>query len=75
MRTRLSGYGLNDRQIGIITGLMNGEDISVRSVMNQYGVSLNTARADIAALIDTGLITETGREVNSRIYSWSGKKV
>jgi Fic family protein len=75
MRTRLSGYGLNERQTGIFTGLMNGEDISVRSVMNQYGVSLNTARADIAALIDAGLIIETGREVNSRIYSWSGRKV
>ncbi|MBO6084717.1 MAG: hypothetical protein J6O90_06535, partial [Candidatus Methanomethylophilaceae archaeon] len=59
--------------IGILAGLMNGEDISVRSVMNQYGVSLNTARADIAGLIDAEFIIETGRQVNSRIYSWSGK--
>lgn len=75
MRGRLSEYGLNDRQIGIFVGLMNGEDISVRSVVNQYGVSLNTARADISTLVDAGLITETGRDINSRIYSWSGKKV
>ncbi len=73
VKARLSGHGLNDRQIGIIAGLMNGEDISVRSVMNQYGVSLNTARADIAGLIDAEFIIETGRQVNSRIYSWSGK--
>jgi Fic family protein len=38
-------------------------------------VSLNTARADIRTLVDMGLLTETGREVNMKVYSWSGKKI
>jgi hypothetical protein len=36
---------------------------------------LNTARADVKRLIEAGLLTETGREVNMKVYSWSGKKV
>ena len=75
MSVRLSDYGLNDRQIRIITSIMNGGTVSVRSIENQYKVSLNTARADVRHLIEAGLLTETGREVNMKIYSWSGKKV
>lgn len=72
---RLSDYGLNDRQIRIIASIMNGGTVSVRSIENQYKVSLNTARADVKRLIEAGLLTETGREVNMKVYSWSGKKV
>ena len=75
MKTKLSDYGLNDRQIRIVTSLMNGGTVTVRSVENQYMVSLNTARADIRTLVDMGLLTETGREVNMKVYSWSGKKI
>jgi Fic family protein len=75
MSVRLSDYELNDRQIRIITSIMNGGTVSVRSIENQYKVSLNTARADVRHLIEAGLLTETGREVNMKIYSWSGKKV
>ena len=75
MKVRLSDYGLNDRQVRIVTGLINGDTITVRSIENQYKVSLNTARSDIKTLIGLNLLTETGREVNMRVYSWSGKKV
>jgi len=75
MKTKLSDYGLNDRQIRIVTSLMNGGTVTVRSVENQYMVSLNTSRADIRTLVDMGLLTETGREVNMKVYSWSGKKI
>ena len=71
--SELSDHGLNDRQIGIITGLMDGGTVTVRSIENQYKVSLNTARADVRVLVDKGLLVETGREVNAKVYSWSGK--
>ena len=54
---------------------MNGGTVTVRSIESQYGVSLNTARADVKMLVDAGLLTETGREVNMKVYSWSGKKM
>lgn len=72
---KLSEYGLNDRQIGIVTGVMNGGTVTVRSVQNQYHVSLNTARADIRHLSEIGLLTETGRKVNMKVYAWSGKGI
>ena len=75
MKVSLSDHGLNDRQIMVITGLMNGGTVTVRSIESQYGVSLNTARADVKMLVDAGLLTETGREVNMKVYSWSGKKM
>ncbi len=75
MKDRISEYGLNDRQIGIVTSLIDGGTISVRSIENQYKVSLNTARADIKTLIDAGMIAESGKEVNMKLYSWSGKRV
>lgn len=71
----LSNHGLNDRQIRIINGLMGGGTVTVRSIQNQNQVSLNTARADIRHLIEAGLLIEAGREVNMKVYSWSGKKV
>lgn len=71
----LSGSGLNSRQIGIVTSLMNGETVTVRSVQKQYGVSLNTSRADIRLLLEMGLLNATGKEVNMKVYSWSGKKI
>ena len=74
MKVRLSDYGLNDRQVRIVTGLINGDTITVRSIENQYKVSLNTARSDIKTLIGLNLLTETGREVNMKVYSWSGKE-
>ena len=74
MKVRLSDYGLNDRQVRIVTGLINGDTITVRSIENQYKVSLNTARSDIKTLIGLDLLTETGREVNMKVYSWSGKE-
>ncbi len=74
-KVKLSDYGLNDRQIRIVTSLMNGGTATVRSIQNQYQVSLNTARADVKYLIDSGLLTETGREINMKIYAWSGKKI
>ena len=75
MKVKLSDYGLNDRQIRIITSLMAGGTITVRSIQSQYQVSLNTARADVRHLSEAGLLTETGREVNTKVYSWSGKKI
>lgn len=75
VKVSLSDHGLNDRQIMVITGLMNGGTVTVRSIESQYGVSLNTARADVKMLVDAGLLTETGREVNMKVYSWSGKKM
>ena len=74
-RDRLSVLGLNDRQIGIVMSLMDGETATVRSVQNQYGVALNTSRSDIKGLKDMGLIVESGRDVNMKVYSWSGKSV
>ncbi|WP_400146918.1 Fic family protein [Candidatus Methanarcanum hacksteinii] len=71
----LFSHGLNDRQIRIINGLMGGGTVTVRSIQNQNQVSLNTARADIRHLIEAGLLIEAGREVNMKVYSWSGKKV
>jgi len=73
--TTLGDQGLNDRQITIISSLMEGGTITVRSIQNQYQVSLNTARADVKCLIDAGLLKEMGREVNKKVYSWSGKKI
>lgn len=75
MKVKLSDYGLNDRQIRIITSLMNGGTVTVRSIQNQYHVSLNTARADVRCLSEAGLLAEAGREVNMKVYSWSGKKI
>lgn len=75
MKVKLSDYGLNDRQIRVITSLMNGGTVTVRSIENQYRISLNTARADVKMLVDAGLLIETGREVNMKVYSWSGKKM
>ena len=75
MKSKLSEYGLNDRQIRTVTSLMNGGTVTVKSVENLYKVSLNTARADIKTLVDMGLLVETGREVNMKVYSWSGKKI
>lgn len=75
MKDRLSDYGMNDRQIRIITSLVNGGTVTVRSIQNQYGVSMNTARADIRNLNDMGLLIKTGREINTKVYSWSGKKI
>ena len=75
MKAKLSDYGLNDRQIRVIASLMNGGTVTVRSIENQYRVSLNTARADVKMLVDAGLLTETGREVNMKVYSWSGKRM
>lgn len=74
-RDRLSVLGLNDRQIGVVLSLMDGETATVRSVQNQYGVALNTSRSDIKGLKDMGLIVESGRDVNMKVYSWSGKSV
>jgi len=74
-KTDLSDYGLNDRQISIVTGLMNGGSVTVRSIENLYKVSLNTARADIRYLTESELLIETGKEVNMKVYSWSGRKV
>ena len=71
-RAELAGHGLNERQIGIVLDLMNGGSITVKSIQNQYGVSLNTSRSDIKVLIEAGLLKECGREVNARVYSWSG---
>ena len=75
VRDRLSGSGLNDRQIRMVTSLMNGDTVTVRSVQNQYGVSMNTSRADIKTLCETGLLVEAGREVNMKVYAWSGKEI
>ena len=75
MKDRLSDYGLNDRQIKVVASLMNGGTVTVRSIQNQYGVSLNTSRADIKTLSDMGMLTDIGKEVNMKVYSWSGKKV
>lgn len=75
MKVKLSDYGLNDRQIRIITSLMAGGTITVRSIQSQYQVSLNTARADVRHMREAGLLTEAGREVNTKVYSWSGKKI
>ena len=71
----LSDLGLNARQIEIVSGLVDGGTTSVRSIKNQYGVSMNTARSDIRTLLELGLLSETGREVNMKIYSRSGKKI
>lgn len=75
MKARLSDYGLNDRQVRIVTGLIHGDTITVRSIENQYKVSLNTARSDIRTLTGMDLLMETGREVNMKVYSWSGKEI
>ena len=75
LEPKLSEYGLNARQMRIVSSLMDGGTVTVRSIENQYKVSLNTARADVKALVDTGLLVETGREVNMKVYSWSGKKI
>ena len=72
-RERFSGLGLNDRQISVITELLEGGTVTVRSVMTQYGVSLNTSRADIRTLLEQGLLKESGREANMKVYTWSGK--
>lgn len=75
MKDRLSEYGLNDRQIRVITSLMNGGTVTVKSIQNQYKVSSNTSRSDIRSLVEIGLLVEAGRDVNMKVYSWSGKKL
>ncbi len=74
MKSRLSHYGLNERQIRIVSSLFDGGTVTVRSVQNQNDVSLNTARADIKLLNEMGLLEEIGKDVNMKVYSWSGKK-
>ena len=74
-RAESSCRGLNDRQIRMLADLMAGGLVTVKSIENQYNVSLNTARADIKTLIGLGLLTEAGKEVNMKVYSWSGKKI
>ena len=74
-RAESSCRGLNDRQIKMLADLMAGGLVTVKSIENQYNVSLNTARADIKTLIGMGLLTEAGKEVNMKVYSWSGKKI
>ncbi len=63
------------KYVGIVTGVMDGGTVTVRAVQNQYHVSLNTARADIRHLSEIGLLTETGRKVNMKVYAWSGKEI
>jgi Fic family protein len=74
MKAKLSGRGLNDRQIRVVAGIMDGDTVTVRSIVSQHKVSLNTARANIRALVDAGILVETGREVNMKVYSWSGNE-
>ena len=71
VRTRISG--LNDRQVSEMTDVLNGGAVTVRSILAEYGVSLNTARADIRVLLERGLLRESGRETNAKVYTWSGK--
>lgn len=73
VKALLSGSGFNERQIGIINGLRNGDEITVSSICKQFGVSINTARADIKLLRNAGMIKESGRDVNAMVYSWTGK--
>ncbi len=75
VKSKLSDYGLNDRQIRAVTSLMNGGTVTVKSIKNQYDISLNTARTDIKTLISLGFLIEVGKEVNMKVYSWSGKKI
>lgn len=75
LKDSLSEYGLNDRQVRVIASLMNGGTVTVKSIQNQYKVSLNTSRSDIRTLVGMGLLVESGREVNTKVYSWSGKKL
>lgn len=72
---KLSGCGLNDRQMQIVAAIMGGSTVTVKSIQTQYSVSLNTARSDIRLLNDLGLLAESGREVNQIVYSWSGNTV
>lgn len=74
-KNKLSEYGLNDRQVRLVSCLMDGETVTVRSIQNQFGVSMNTARADIRKLNDMGFLKEIGRDVNMKVYSWSEKKI
>ena len=71
VRIRISG--LNDRQVSVMTDVLNGGAVTVRSIMAEYGVSLNTARADIRVLLERGLLRESGRETNAKVYTWSGQ--
>ena len=66
--------GLNERQTEIIYGMGEGGRTTVRSVQNQFGVSLNTARADIRTLLDLGLIRESGKDVNMKVYIRTDKR-
>ncbi len=74
-KAELSAYGLNERQISIALSLMGGDSATVRSIQSQYGVSLNTSRSDIKVLKGLGLIAESGKDVNTKVYSWSGRSV
>ncbi len=74
IKAKLSGRGLNDRQIRVVAGIMDGGTVTVRSIVSQHKMSLNTARADIRVLVDAGILVETGREVNMKVYSWSGNE-
>ena len=56
-----------------MTDVLNGGAVTVRSILAEYGVSLNTARADIRVLLERGLLRESGRETNAKVYTWSGK--
>ena len=73
VRTRISD--LNDRQVSILTDAMKGGAVTVRSVIAEYGVSLNSARTDIRTLVVRGLLKESGRETNAKVYSWSGEEI
>ena len=47
------------------------QNISVEYIMNRYGVSKNTARSDIRKLIESGILTNSGKDGHRVLYSIS----
>jgi len=63
---------INHRQKNIISYMINEkQNISVEYIMNRYGVSKNTARSDIRKLIESGILTNSGKDGHRVLYSIS----
>ena len=64
------GSNLNIRQRSILTDVMKaGNFFTISEIEREYGVSYQTARADINRLIDGGYIVKAGRDGYNIIYT------
>ena len=66
---------MNIRQKMILQDAMkNGDPFSVYEVQSKYQTAYQTARTDILGLIEKGMIKESGRDGNKKLYIFSDKK-